>query len=63
MNQNYYVPNRMLWPERGLDPHGQHARVSMPAADLWAAADKNRPIPFSDENEKETSQPRLFNEA
>jgi len=29
--ESYYVPNRMLWPDRGLDPHGQHARVSIPA--------------------------------
>ncbi len=41
----YYVPNRLLWPERGLDPHGQHARVSICADDLWAAASDNRPIP------------------
>jgi hypothetical protein len=43
----YYVPNRLLWPERGLDPHGQHARVSLQAAELWAAADKNKPLTFS----------------
>lgn len=40
----YYVPNRLLWPERGLDPHGQHARVSLPARDLWAAARYNTRI-------------------
>ena len=34
----YYVPNRMLWPVRGLDPKGQHARVSLPATRLLAAA-------------------------
>ena len=34
----YYVPNKILWPTRGLDPHGQHARVSIPAAALWKAA-------------------------
>lgn len=44
----YYVPNRMLWPERGLDPHGQHARVSLNAADLWCAASENKPIPLRD---------------
>jgi hypothetical protein len=42
----YYVPNRILWPDRGLDPHGQHARVSIKARDLWAAAVQNRRIPF-----------------
>lgn len=40
----YYVPNRLLWAARGLDPHGQHARVSIPAAVLWAAAERNKPI-------------------
>ena len=35
---DYYVPNRILWPIRGLDPHGQHARVELPAARLLAAA-------------------------
>jgi len=34
----YYVPNRMLWPARGLDPIGQNARVSLRASELWAAA-------------------------
>lgn len=32
--ENYYIPNRMLWPIRGLDPHGQHARVSIRAEHL-----------------------------
>ena len=36
--EQYYVPNRILWPVRGLDPQGQHARVSMPARRLLAAA-------------------------
>ena len=36
--ESYYEPNRMLWPARALDPHGQHARVSIPAEELlWAA--------------------------
>ena len=36
--ETYYVPTRMLWPSRGLDPLGQHARVSLKARDLLAAA-------------------------
>ncbi len=36
--ESYYVPNRILWPVRGLDPQGQHARVSLPASKLLAAA-------------------------
>jgi hypothetical protein len=44
--QTYYVPNRMLWPVRGLDPYGQHARVSLKASDLWSAA-QGTDLPFS----------------
>lgn len=51
----YYVPNRMLWPERGLDPHGQHARVSLSAAELWAAAKDNKPIRTSIDFEEDTN--------
>ena len=42
--EEYYVPNRMLWPSRGLDPYGQHARVSIRAVHLVNAAD-GRAIP------------------
>ncbi|MXZ27165.1 hypothetical protein F4212_05460 [Candidatus Poribacteria bacterium] len=44
--EEYYVPNRILWPIRGLDPHGQHARVSLPSDELWAAAQSGKlPVP------------------
>ncbi len=36
--EEYYVPNRMLWPVRGLDVQGQHARVALTASRLLAAA-------------------------
>ena len=36
--ETYYVPNRILWPTRGLDIQGQHARISLPAHTLWDAA-------------------------
>ena len=36
--EDYYVPNKLLWPSRGLDPIGQHARVSIPALTLLDAA-------------------------
>jgi len=45
----YYVPNRMLWPIYGLDPVGQHARVSLKASDIWAAAN-GKPFPFVSES-------------
>lgn len=43
--ETYYVPNRMLWPIRGLDPHGQNARASIKADDLLRASE-NVEIPF-----------------
>ena len=40
--ETYYVPNKILWPDRGLDPHGQHARASIPADVLWKATESGR---------------------
>ncbi|MDF7822322.1 hypothetical protein P1X15_32210 [Runella sp. MFBS21] len=54
---SYYEPNRLLLPDRGLDPIGQHSEISIKANDLWAAASKNKRL-------KEESQllqpPTLF---
>jgi hypothetical protein len=49
----YYVPNRILWPVRGLDPCGQHARVSLRARYLWEAATNNVNIPFGHDDLEE----------
>jgi len=57
--ETYYIPNRLLFPSLGLDPEGQHARVSLKATDLWNAAEKNTPIPYGDDNEI-VKQPTLF---
>lgn len=35
--ENYYTPNRMLWPQYGLDVYGQHGRASLKAIDLLNA--------------------------
>jgi hypothetical protein len=56
----YYVPNRMLLPTRGLDPNGQHARVSLKCNDLWIAASENIPIPFNDSASEAIKQVELF---
>ena len=40
-----YVPNRMLFPARGLDVHGQFSHVSIKAIDLCNAAFRNKDIP------------------
>ena len=56
----YYVPNRILWPIRGLDPQGQHARVSLPASRLLAAARGQYDLEGT-VTEEGTSQGDLFN--
>jgi hypothetical protein len=52
----YYVPNRMLWPIRGLDPHGQHARASIKAKDLLASAVDGKKIPVSNKIVKQQAE-------
>jgi hypothetical protein len=42
----YYVLNKILLPLRGLDPVGQHARVSIRASHLYKAATENTKIPY-----------------
>lgn len=62
--ESYYVPNRMLWPVRGLDPHGQHARVSIRAEHLCNAT-KGIAIPTDARKAKPAStngQKELFND-
>ncbi len=58
--ETYYVPNRILWLDRGLDPVGQHARVSIKARSLWTAASENLKIPFDPCDAEEPME--LFNE-
>ena len=50
--ETYYVPNKILWPIRGLDPHGQHARVSIQASALWNATDQGE-LPQNREDDKQ----------
>jgi hypothetical protein len=57
----YYVPNRLLMPAKGLDPHGQYARVSLKVVDLWAAAVQNKEIPFVKIDSENESLGDLFN--
>ncbi len=54
----YYTLNRLFWPARGLDPHGQHGRASIKASELCFAMDHGKlPKILSAE-----SQPGLFDE-
>ena len=50
--ETYYMPNKFLWPIRGLDPHGQHARVSIPASVLWKAANEGKMELRSDDDQQ-----------
>ena len=59
--ESYYVPNKILWPDRGLDPHGQHARVSIPADVLWKAAETGK-IGLKDTDNKAEKQMEFWNE-
>jgi hypothetical protein len=57
--ETYYIPNRLLFPSLGLDPEGQHARVSLKATDLWNAAEGDKPIPYG-EGDENVKQINLF---
>lgn len=45
--EDFYTPNRMLWPIYGLDVIGQHGRASLKALDLVNAT-RGKPIPTVD---------------
>ncbi len=59
--ESYYVPNKILWPDRGLDPHGQHARVSIPADVLWKAVETGK-IGLKDTDHEAEKQMEFWNE-
>lgn len=56
--EDYYTLNRLFWPARGLDAHGQHGRASIKASTLIQAM-KNGKFPLAIENE---TQKGLFDE-
>ncbi len=58
--EDYFVPNRMLWPSRGLDPIGQHARVSIQAEHLLNACNGTK-IPRT-RTKDHAQQGDLFND-
>lgn len=58
LREDYYTPNRLLWPAIGLDPHGQHGRISLPAPAILAAAN-GTPFP-SVKREPGSTQETLF---
>jgi hypothetical protein len=50
--EEYFIPDRLLFPAFGLDPEGQHARASLKAIDLWNAASKNVRFPYNGNEHK-----------
>ena len=59
----YYVPNRLLFPSLGLDPHGQYSRVSLKVSDIWNAAVNNKQFPINEETSTSINlQKNLFDE-
>ena len=62
--EDYFVPNRMFWPARGLDPVGQHARVSFQAKVLVDVLETGK-IPYAQKASIENyndGQEDFFNE-
>lgn len=54
-----YVPNRMMLPTHGLDPHGQYSHFSIKGKDFLDAAIKNIPLPFFAEEESNINQLKI----
>lgn len=59
LREDYYTPNRMLWPVIGLDAHGQHGRISLPAAQIVAAS-LGTPFPLIKAEASNSIQGDLF---
>ncbi len=60
--ENYYVPNRMLWPAIGLDTSGQHGRASLKADDIINSF-TGTSFPFAiDDKPQESNQREMFEE-
>jgi hypothetical protein len=54
-----YVPNRMMLPSHGLDPHGQYSHFSIKGKDFIEAAINNKPLPFFRENDELDNQLKM----
>lgn len=57
--EDFFTPNRILWPEYGLDVHGQHGRASLKAIDLINAM-RGTKIPHSVDTSEDVKQAGLF---
>jgi hypothetical protein len=62
---DYYTFDRILWIDRGLDPVGQNACVSVEAKYLWEAAFNNKALPYDvkakrERQHKDSAQSEMF---
>ena len=55
-----YVPNRLMLPIHGLDPHGQYSHFPIPAKAFLEAAIHNKEIPLFTEDESSSNQLELI---
>ena len=56
----YYVPNRMLLPDRGLDVKGQASHVQIQVKDLYDSIIQARDLPFFEEAKKNKSDNQQY---
>jgi len=54
--EDYFTPNRILWPVLGLDVCGQHGRASIPSRELVDAARFKKPIKSDVESREHSEQ-------
>lgn len=54
-----YVPNRLMLPTHGLDPHGQYSHFPIKGRDFLAAAIDNKPLPFFAEEDSNINQLKM----
>lgn len=53
--ETFYATNRLLWIAVGLDPEGQHGRLSIKSTDIVAAATQKVPFLLAPESEGQLS--------
>lgn len=56
----YYVPNRMLFPNRGLDVKGQASHVQIQIKDLYDSITEGRDLYFFDETKRNKSDDKQY---
>lgn len=55
-----FIPNRLMLPSHGLDPHGQYSHFPISYKAFYEAAYNNKEIPFFAENENDEQLEIIF---